>query len=344
MQGFYRPVNRLPQTPATYVRHESEPASKSQLSGALAVKRRRAGRLAAKFFIAGLVFLSVPVAKDTASPANLIANVPARTTISLSGVWRVIVDPYETGLSDRFYENRQPKDKHDLVEYNFDASGTLKVPGDWNSQRDSLLFYEGPVWYKKSFSYRKRPRTRTFLYFGAANYHARVYLNGKSLGEHEGGFTPFNFEITDTVREGDNFVIVEVNNARRADGVPALNTDWWNYGGLTRDVTLVEVPETFIQDYSVQLAKGSTGEIAGWVKLNGASEPQKVTLEIPEANITQDVTTDRNGYAEFHSRRSSSCGRRKLRSFIACWFPPRAIAWKMKLDFAASKPAARKFC
>lgn len=101
------------------------------------------------------------------------------------------------------------------------------------------------------------------------------------------------------MRDGDNFVVVEVNNARRADGVPALNTDWWNYGGLTRDVSLIEVPETFIQDYSVQLAKGSTGEIAGWVKLNGASGPQEVTLEIPEANITQKFTTDGHGDAEF---------------------------------------------
>ena len=48
-----------------------------------------------------------------------------------------------------------------------------------------------------------------------------------------------------------------------------LNTDWWNYGGLTRDVVLVEEPETFIQDYVVQLAKGSSQEIAGWVQLNG---------------------------------------------------------------------------
>ncbi len=271
-----------------------------QLSGTSSINSpARAALAVAAFLIAAILFPSASPAQAVPSPANLIANIPARNTISLSGVWQVIVDPYETGLSDRFYENRQPKDKQDLVEYNFDASGTLKVPGDWNSQRESLLLYEGPLWYKKSFSYQKRPHTRTFIYFGAANYRARVYLNGRSLGEHEGGFTSFNFEITDTVRGGDNFVVVEVNDARRADAVPALNTDWWNYGGLTRDITIVEVPETFIQDYFVQLAKGSTGEIAGWVKLTGASEPQKVTLEIPEANITQQFTSDRDGYVEF---------------------------------------------
>jgi beta-glucuronidase len=246
-----------------------------------------------------LLLVAASSANAAPSPPNLIANLHARTTISLNGVWRAIIDPYENGLGSRFYENRKPKDKQDLVEYDFDTSGTLNVPGDWNSQRDSLLFYEGPIWYERSFSYHRTEPARTFLYFGAANYHARVYLNGKALGEHQGGFTPFDFEITNDVREGDNFVVVEVNNARRGDAVPALNTDWWNYGGLTRDVAIVEVPATFIQDYCVQLAKDSQGEIAGWVKLNGATQPEQVTIEIPESNITQRVTTDRDGYAEF---------------------------------------------
>jgi hypothetical protein len=97
---------------------------------------------------------------------------------------------------------------------------SLNVPGDWNSQKKELYFYEGPVWYKKSFSYHKREHTRVFVYFGAANYFTRVYLNGQALGEHEGGFTPFNFEVTDQIREGENFVVAEVNNARRRDAVP----------------------------------------------------------------------------------------------------------------------------
>ena len=90
------------------------------------------------------------------------------------------------------------------------------------------------------------------------NYVASVFLNGEKLGDHEGGFTAFNFEATSLLKEGDNFLIVEVSNTRRADAVPALKFDWWNYGGITRDVTLVEVPTTFIQDYSVQLTRGST--------------------------------------------------------------------------------------
>jgi len=230
-------------------------------------------------------------------PANLIANIPGRVTLSLNGVWRIIVDPYETGLTSRFYEDRHAKDKQELVEYNFDTSPTIAVPGDWNTLRPDLFFYEGPAWYKRAFTYRKRDNVRTFIHVGAANYLSRVWLNGTKLGEHEGGFTPFDFEVTGTIRDGDNSLVVEVNNARRADAVPSLNTDWWNFGGITRNVDLVEVPDTFIRDYSIQLAKGSTTEISGWVQFDGQHTQNGVTIEIPEANIVFKTLTSPDGRA-----------------------------------------------
>jgi beta-glucuronidase len=231
--------------------------------------------------------------------ANLIANVSGRTTISLDGTWNTIVDPYEIGLGSRFYLNAKPKDKTQLVEYDFDASEKLHVPGDWNTQREYLLFYEGPVWYQRSFSYHKRTNTRPFIYFGAANYQTRVWINGKKIGEHIGGFTPFNFEVSEEVAEGDNSIVVEVSNTRSKDAVPALSTDWWNYGGLTRSVELVELPDTFIQDYSVQLAKGRQDEVVGWVQFNANTGQHEVTIEIPEAHIKQAAQLTAAGYASF---------------------------------------------
>ena len=235
----------------------------------------------------------------------LITNIDGRQTINLGGRWQMIIDPYENGYYDYryqpspngYFKNAKPKSPSDLIEYNFDTSQQLNVPGDWNSQDEKLLFYEGTVWYKKSFDYLKKDGTRLFVYFGAANYLADVYLNGEKIGRHEGGFTPFNFEITKLVRPKDNFLIVKVDNKRRRDAVPTLNTDWWNYGGLTREVNLIEVPDTFIQDYFLQLKKGSTDEFAGWVKLNGAAANKVVTVEIPEAAIKETVTTDANGHA-----------------------------------------------
>ena len=258
-------------------------------------------------------------------PINNLAN---RTAINLDGQWHAIVDPYETGLKARFYANAKPtsEDKNALIEYDFDKADVLNVPGDWNTQKKELFFYEGPVWYEKAFSYHKRERTRVFVSFGAANYFSRVYLNGEALGEHEGGFTPFNFEVTAKIHEGDNFLIVEVNNARRRDGVPGLNTDWWNYGGLTRDVALLEEPETFIQDYVVQLAKGSSQEIAGWVQLNGPSSTQQVTIEIPEAGIKNAVTTDASGRAEF-----------RFPAKVDLWSPEHPRLYQVTLSAGADK-------
>ncbi len=247
---------------------------------------------------ATLFLLLLVTAAAQVTPAPLMTGLPHRRTISLDGAWNTIVDPYETGMGSAYYANAKPKSKSDLIEYDFDRSPKLHVPGDWNTQRESLLFYEGPVWYQRYFSYVKRPHTRTLLYFAAANYQARVWLNGKKLGEHAGGFTPFDFEVTGQLTEGENSLVVEVDNTRRAEAVPAPRTDWWNYGGLTRSVELVEAPETFIQDYSVQLARGSSDQIEGWVQFNGPGKGE-ATIEMPEIHLQQRAAPDASGRAAF---------------------------------------------
>src|SRR5258705_4087824 len=256
-----------------------------------------------------LTFLLILVTASQAQerPA-LITNIEGRHTMDLNGRWQTIIDQYETGYYDYryqpstegYFKNAKPKSPSDLIEYDFDTSPQLNVPGDWNSQDQRLLFYEGTIWYKKSFDYQKKDRTRLFVYFGAANYLADVYLNGQKLGRHEGGFTPFNFEITNLVRAANNSLIVKVDNKRRRDAVPTLITDWWNSGGLTRQVKLIEAPNTFVQDYLIQLQKGSQDRIAGWVKVSGNKLDQKITIRIPEARISKSFATDANGVAQIN--------------------------------------------
>ncbi len=229
---------------------------------------------------------------------NLITNIDGRSKISLDGQWRFIIDPMQRGDKMKYYRNLKQKHKGHRLEYDFDTSQTLEVPGDWNTQRDDLLYYENSIWYKKSFDYKKKPNTRTFIYFGAAHHRASAWLNRKKLGEHEGGSTPFNFEITGKLKDKDNYIVVKVNSERRKDSIPTLDYDWYNYGGLTRSVYLVEVPETFIQDYFIQLEKSSQKNISGWVRLNGSKLKQKITVEIPEAKIKKTFTTDEKGVAK----------------------------------------------
>jgi beta-glucuronidase len=279
------------------------------------------------FLISILLFTVFTAVK--AQPAGLIANTDSRQTLSLDGQWKTIIDPYEAGYYDYryqeaangYFKDARPKSKSDLVEYDFDTSASLNVPGDWNSQSDRLFFYEGTVWYRKTFDYHLPANRRLFVYFGAANYLADVYLNGQKLGRHEGGFTPFNFEITKLIREANNSLVVKVDNKRRRDAVPTLMTDWWNYGGLTRSVQLVETPSTFVQDYLVQLQKGSGDHISGWVRLNGDRPSQKISISIPEAGVSKSFTTDGNGYAEINFTAS-----------LTLWSPEHPKLYEVKID------------
>jgi beta-glucuronidase len=234
----------------------------------------------------------------------LIQNIHARNPQTLDGRWQIIIDPLENGYythryeesKNGFFKNAKMQTPTDLIEYNFDEGYELQVPGDWNTQMEKLYYYEGTIWYKRSFDYSIDEQKRVFVYFGAANYDTKVYLNGQKIGEHIGGYTPFNIEVTGMLKEKDNFLILKVDNSRKREAVPTVNTDWWNYGGITRSVYMFETPKTFIQDYFIQLKKGSQTEVEGWIQLSEAVAKQ-VTVKIPELKLTKTIQTDATGRA-----------------------------------------------
>jgi beta-glucuronidase len=251
----------------------------------------------ARLLLAALLFASPVIAQTN---TTLLVDIDHRTTTSLDGDWHTIVDPYSTGLytfhqelrKDGFFMNA-PFDPHgEPRDYNFATAPTLRVPGDWNTQRPDLFNYEGVVWYQKDFEHTAQPNTRTFLHIGAANYRSFVWVNTKKVCEHEGGFTPFDCEITDVLKDGKNFVVLSVDNTRLADGVPTLQTDWWNYGGLTRDVSLVDLPQQFIDDYDLHLSRSDHSLIEGYVHVENAAPNTTVTVTIPELHAKAEAAVD----------------------------------------------------
>jgi len=230
----------------------------------------------------------------------ILVDVDHRPSHSLDGDWHVLPDPYDGGLynfhreirKDGYFLNEQPPPgSNKLVEYDFSKEPTLHVPGDWNSQRDSLFYYEGLLWYQRDFDFQPVAHHKTFFHVGAANYKSIVWVNGIQACEHEGGYTPFDCDVTASLHAGKNFAVVAVDNTREADGVPTLNTDWWNYGGLTRDVSLVTVPDAFIDDYDLHLNKDRSA-IEGYVHVEGGVPGASVTVSIPEAHRTVTVQLD----------------------------------------------------
>lgn len=241
-----------------------------------------------------LIILSSLFYSDTYAQETM-ANVYGRSLQSLNGKWDAIVDLYAQGRGNKIYLNKKPEGKTDFYEYSFENGLRLNVPSDWNSQLPELKYYEGTIWYARKFDASKETNKRLFLYFGAVSYRCRIYLNGQEIGQHEGGFTPFQIEITNAVKEKDNFLAVEVNNTRTVDAIPAMAFDWWNYGGITRDVFLVTTPQVFIEDYFIQLDKYKSNKIDARVKLSEKMANTSVTIEIPELKIKQTFKTDHNG-------------------------------------------------
>lgn len=259
--------------------------------------------------------LAVSVLGGKSQAQDLLSNVYGRDYQLLNGKWGAIVDLYDQGERMQVYKNRKPQDNKQFYEYSFDGGLVLNVPADFNSQMPELKFYEGTVWYGRSFDTPKTDGKRLFLYFGAVSYRSKIYLNGEKIASHEGGFTPFQVEITDKVKQKDNFLVVKVNNTRTTDAIHAMSFDWWNYGGITRDVMLVSVPQSYIKDHFIQLDKVQSNLIRAKVTLSEAKPGINVQVAIPELGIRQNMTTDANGIAQATIKtKNCNVGHRMLQS------------------------------
>ena len=262
-----------------------------------------------KKLLTTIVLMAAPILATLAQQVPQVGNILGRHTTSLNGKWHYIVDVQEEGYYDYrmnptrwgFFRNAKPQKPEDLIEYDFDKAEEMELPSDWNTRDERLFFYEGTVWFYKKFNVQgskfKAEKRRALLYFGAVNYDAHVYVNGNHVGHHIGGFTPFNYDVTDQLKDGENFVIVKVDNKRHAEDVPTQIFDWWNYGGITRDVLLVDVPETYVENYSLQLVSLEGRRLAFSVKLNKAEAGRRVTLSIPELKLKKELITAADGTA-----------------------------------------------
>jgi beta-glucuronidase len=269
---------------------------------------------------------------------TLLVGVDRRSVMSLNGEWHYLVDqPPARGLytaDGKVRDNGYALNSHPNInggphneEYDFATAPTLKVPGDWNTQDPTLFRFEGVVWYQRDFDFQPKANTRTFLHIGAANYKSFVWMNQKRICDHEGGFTPFDCEVTASLKAGSNFVVIAVDSTREIDGIPSVGIDWFNYGGLTRDVSLVTLPLRFIDDYDVHLKHESTfsvadaNTLAGYVHVEGAAAGTPVTLRIPEAGVDTTLKIDSEGRAAFDVKASK----------LELWSPQTPKLYKVEL-------------
>ena len=255
------------------------------------------------FKILAVVLLFQIIKQTISQEVPLLSNVIGRSKIPLNGKWNYIIDVQEVGyydyrmevLKNGFFMNQKPKSPDELIEYDFDLAPKMQIPSDWNTQSELLFFYEGTVWFKRSFNYTKIPDKKVILYFCAINYEAIVYLNGKIIGKHIGGYTPFNYDVTEYINDGDNFLIIKVDNKRNRDNIPTNIFDWWNYGGIIRDVALVETNKVYVQNYTIYLKNRKVNEVQFRVQLNSKVANKEIEINIPASNFVQKYKTNNEG-------------------------------------------------
>jgi beta-glucuronidase len=257
----------------------------------------------------GAILLVAPLAANASSPTLNRADL--RDGQDLSGRWNYSIDPYRDGLAG--FHRGPPGEGHrryddsdvdavtrakptKLYEYDMDRSPSATLPAAWMTHDPTLRHYQGLMWYQRHFQAALKPGQRAFLRFEAVNYTAKVFVNGKAAGEHEGGFTPFSLEVTDLLRAGDNQVTVGVDSTPSADGVPPPVTDWENYGGITRPMRLVVTPGTFVDEAWVRL--GKDGKIVATVTLDGAkASGREIHVKVAELGLDLIGQTDAKGVA-----------------------------------------------
>lgn len=255
----------------------------------------------------------------------------SRKKESLNGHWHYAVDQYDTFLRQKWFnENYYDEGGNTLpVDFSFDEWKLMNLPCCWNMTDRMYMLYEGSMVFTRKFIYAKQhDDERMILKIDAANYICRVFINKKYVGMHRGGSTPCYFDITDHL-EHDNRIILQCDNTRRNNQVPTIDTDWFNYGGIYRDIELIRVPKVHINDFKIALEPDSNFSKINVKVTMSENYSGSAKLEIPELGISQDINVN-NGVGEliFDAK-------------LELWSPEKPKLYDVTLECAGDKVSDR---
>ena len=167
-----------------------------------------------------------------------------RPAILLNGPWQFDFDPADSGLKEKWYEGRA-------------FTKTIQVPYPWQSELSGVCqpdyngaaVYNGAAWYQRDISAPKVDGKRLFLIFGAVDWQATVWIDGKQVAQHEGGYTPFEVELTGHVRPGKTArLTVRAYDVTEPETPTGKQTGWYTQtGGIWQSVYLEHRGDSYIR-------------------------------------------------------------------------------------------------
>ncbi len=220
-----------------------------------------------------------------------------RNLLDLSGIWKFKKDSAHIGEEEQWYNGLKD-------------TRSISVPGSWNSQFDDMCDYLDWVWYEtETYIPSGWNGQRVFLRVNDATYAAKIWINGKAVGFHEGCHVPFAFDISGVINKGKlNKIVIQVENKLSPGRVPtgnvkggsfssypATNYDFFPYSGLNRRVLLYSVPEDYIKDITIKPDfEGSKGKLEVLVETVGKESDGKIIVSGEDKNIEVPLLFENN--------------------------------------------------
>jgi beta-glucuronidase len=218
---------------------------------------------------------------------------PTRERKCLNGLWTFRLDPEGAGRTAGWWRAK------------LDQAREMPVPASYNDIVPDLAVRDhvGDAWYQTTVRVPRRwVGERIVLRFDAATHRAVVWVDDAAVAEHEGGYTPFEVDITDHVRPGGTVrVTVVVNNELSWTSVPPgiqqqtatgrtqnYFHDFFNYAGLHRSVWLYTTPPTHITSVSVDTGlDGGTGTVRYAIQQAGNAEPRVILRDADGVQVAE---------------------------------------------------------
>ena len=195
--------------------------------------------------------------------------------VDLAGTWKFSLDPQDIG----------EKQKWQAADFNDKAWFNHPVPGSWNAQKEEWLWYQGAGWYRRTF---KVPASFAGkfnrLVLAGVSYRGKVFLNGKLIGEHSGGFTQWSLDVSDALNyQGENVIAIRVDNRRSYDTLPPLKykggtLGWWFYGGINRGIQIESAPQVSLAKLAVETDDQGKIQVAA-VVYNHGGKAQNISVK-----------------------------------------------------------------